>query len=93
MLSLEKKGFAGILSISIIRSGGVKNTEPNISVYLVTSKRQWAQNEKQEIHIHAKNTTTPFFFLLSGQGLQQLGPRVCGVSILGDIKDSVWMCP
>lgn len=64
MLSLEKKKFAGVLSISIIRSGGVKNTEPNISVYLVTSKRQWAQNEKQEIHIHAKKIHHPLFFFL-----------------------------
>lgn len=44
ILSLEKKRFAGILSISI--SGGVKNTEANVSAYLVTCKEQWAQNEK-----------------------------------------------
>lgn len=67
-------------------SGRVKNTEPNVSVYLVTCKRQWAQTEKQEIHIHAKNH--PYFFPLSGQGLQQLGRRVCGLPILGGCQNS-----
>lgn len=83
MLSLEKKKFAGVLSISIIRSGGVKNTEPNISVYLVTSNGHKMKSRKS-IYMQ-KRSTTPFFFPLSGQGLQPLGQRVCGVSILGDI--------
>lgn len=77
--------------MSIIMSGRVKNTEPNVSVYPVTCRRQWAQTEKQEIHIHAKNHA--FFFLFLVKDCSNLAGEFVESPSLEAVKTHLGMHP